>query len=255
MTIPTDLPARLAQRTAEVQAQLDAIPNEQDRPLSMTRGESHALDASRAELTHRLRGLRAAASSMAEFDDIEQDERWIKMAEFTWRPICCSELLALKSPIRDRETKHRSENLTFSIRLIDRGLGYSTLGMIVDLSCLRLGELMAAAGYAVTGDALRGPNGWRGDLTTVAKRIQERTEKRDQLLTTIEDLLLSDADRIAREEQTAQHRAILSNLIIRNGEDGRTLVYTDGDGEPLPKAQMTPAQLVAVEWLEASQRG
>lgn len=107
--------------------------------------------------------------------DQQMDERWLANLN-AWRDTISCELLSLPRRIRDQPTLDLQANLTFSLRLIDFGLsaGERHLGPVADLSPLRIGELMIAAGYDVCGPALRGPNGWIGSMPEVEKRITAR---------------------------------------------------------------------------------
>jgi hypothetical protein len=240
-------PSRIEQRLTELQQQLAAIPTLGARPLSTTRDESDAMDRARAELEQRIRGLRHTSARLSEFADIAEDERWLAF-ENTWRPALVEALVQIKSPIRDRELKLLADNLMLSIALIDRGLNVSRFAAVVDLTPTRLGQLMLQAGYAVNGDALRGPEGFRGSITQVERRLTARKQECANALAELEDLLLDDAARAAREAKHNQHRAALRTMRVQHDETGTSLVAYTHDGDPLPLSEMTPEQQAAFAW-------
>jgi hypothetical protein len=151
--------------------------------------------------------------------------------------------------------KLRAEDLTFSIKLFDFGLGISKIGPIVDLSMTAIGKLMIAAGFQTSGDGLRGPRGFRGPIDEVTARIKLLTQQKATALRALEDALITDDERIKREAEHQTFREALRTMTIQGSSDGRSLVAFTKDGDPLPRSSMTTLQQKAFDWNEAAHWG
>lgn len=240
-------------RLAALTKQRAAIPEDGQLPLSATRDQAVAYAVQRAELDRRINAIRNATVALAAPPTLDADTQWL--ANLTkWRATCSAELLAIKSPIRDKDTKERADSLTFSIRLIDFGLGVSTIGPIVSLSN-RIGQLMGEAGYATESLALRGPNGWRGSLKEVEQRIKTLTKQRIDAQEALDEALIDDDERTKREAEDKAFREAINTMDIKGSADGHSLRAFTKDGDPLDVADMTPAQRAAFARFEAAHFG
>ncbi len=226
-----------------------------DLPGSMTPRERNSYHAITAELDRRIRAIEVASSTLASLPPIEPYTKWLDLLT-TGRDTISSELLSLPRRIRDRATLDLQANLMFSLDLTYRGLnaGQRRLGPVVDLSPLRIGQLMIAAGYDVAGPALRGPNGWLGSMPEVEKLIKDLTTRRAEAQAALDEALLSDEDRAARETEHARYRATLNGMNIRNNSEGTGLVVVDEDGEERDLATLTEPERSAFTWFEAKTR-
>lgn len=237
----------LAELTALRAARKDSL----DLPGSMSERERHAYLAETTVLDQRLAAARTALAILAEVaPELAADTAWL--AHLTsWRATLCHELLDIKSPIRDKAVLERADNLTLSIRMIDFGLGASTLGPIVRLT-LRIGDLMAAAGYDIEAPALHGPRGWRGAVRETEARIAELTKRCVPVEAQLHEMLLTDDEQATRDAERAALQEVLKTMHIRNNRDGSGLVACTPDGVPLDAADMTLAQRTAFVWAAAN---
>src|SRR5947209_6638661 len=112
---------RTKERLADLTKRRAAILPVGSRPLSMPRDESDALDAGALRLDRQLAAIHTATAAIAALGSTEADELW-RGQLIIWRAALCDELLAIKSPIRDKVVMGRSLNLTFSIKAIDFGV-------------------------------------------------------------------------------------------------------------------------------------
>jgi hypothetical protein len=227
---------------AEYAALLDASAHD------TTREALDALVARRVDLERRL-GTAYTAQTTLDALGSDDDEKWRDLLT-TARARFCEERMEIKSPIRDRELKHRAEILEFSIRLIDRGLA-SSIGALEDLSSLPIGDLLLAAGYEVKVPELHGPRGWRGSLPAVEKRLAQRAAEERAARATLAEALMSDEERAAREVEAKAYRDTYNRLNLRHSLDATTLIAFR-DGRVLPVNEMTETERAVFEQANAA---
>lgn len=239
---------RIAARRAALTKQRAERKDELDLPRTLTMRQVREYASETAQLDATIAGFEAKAAAWAALPSLEPDATWLAHLT-TWRTTLCDELMTIKSPIRDREVKQRADSLTFSIKLIDFGLGINRLPEpIIDLRHLRLGELMELAGYATFGEALRTPRGWRGSLPEVGQRIKALTAQRAAAEAALDALLLTDEERAKVEAESQAHRDALNTMDLKGNADGTGLVAFTKDSDPLDVAAMTEVQRKAFEW-------
>ena len=230
---------------AQLQKELDEMLNPLDIPRTWTGRELNAYEEKRAALEARIRTIRTAAATLAALPSIEPDTKW-RDFQTTARQTIDAELLAMH-PRNDRELEQQ-QRLRFCIRLIDFGLAIGdAIGPIIDLSSTRIGELMAAAGYATDGRGLYGPNGFRGSLPETEQRIKTLTEQRADAQASLDALLITNEERAKREIEDKAFHATLNTMDLKNNSTGTGLVAYTKDGDPLDVKDMTPAQRKAFE--------
>lgn len=254
MTVTQNLLEHIAQRRSERQKQRDDRLDELDLPRTMTQRQVNEYKAETMRLGQRLVYFdRVVAEYNACISaDADADVRW-KDHQRAWRKQLCDKRMTIKSPIRDRDLQAEANSLEFSIKLIDLGFGINRLvGPIVDLSSLPLGELMAAAGYAVNGPDLYGPNGWRGSLPEVETRIANLAKRRAAAEAALDEVLLSHDERAAREAEADELRAAGNSLRLKGNAEGTGVIARDADGNELPVSAMTPLQRKAFERANAA---
>ena len=136
-----------------------------------------------------------------------------------------------------------------SIRCIDFGLG-QLRDSGRELTNLRLGELMIASGYAVTGsDRSRNYAGtlpWHGSIKEVEKRLKETARLRARGAAQLDSALLDDDVRELQERGHKRLRDALNGLRLR----GPNLLVQDVD-----ESELTPLQQEALAWARAASRG
>lgn len=116
-------------------------------------------------------------------------------------------------------------NITLSIRTIDFGLVIKDTGY--DLTTLRLGQLMIAAGYEIVGaDPDRNYSGelpWHGSIKEVEHRIKDRERRRQQAQAALDEALMDDDVRAKRDAESDIRREALNALPTRKVRgDGTT---------------------------------
>lgn len=238
MTITTH--ERLAQLTKE-SATLDTRRNQAQQ-------EVDTCSARMESLAQRASAIHVATTTLAHLAPLAPEQKWLAHLT-TWRKRLCDELLAVPRRNRDRVEMDRQQNLTFSIRLIDFGLGGTLLSPFLDLSSLRVGELMAEAGYATSGPELRGPRGWLGSIPEVKQRIEDVTKQRAKAQAALDDALMTDEERATHEAEDRVFRETLNTMDIRINDDPNVpgLVAYTKDGDVLTESEMTAAQRKAFE--------
>jgi hypothetical protein len=255
---------RIAARRAELTTKRQAIPDDDQLPASITRGELAAMQQQRAMIDRQIAALDRAVSTLAALGSAEADERWRDQLT-EWREVLCTERIEIKSPIRDPKLLGLEQNLKLSIGSIDRGPEKMRLadgGR--DLTTLRLGELMIAAGYEVTGadrdHNFVGKLPWFGSLTDVEKRISALATQRERAQAALDAVLLSDEERARVEAERTADREAFNALVVKISTDGTHLVaYRDRAafmrGEPYAATNMTPVERRAFERMDAAHRG
>jgi hypothetical protein len=244
---PETTDTRIEKRLAELTKLRAARKDDLDLPRTMTQREVNTYHAETALLDHRIAAIRTAVETLAAID-LDADQQWLAHLE-QWRKVLADELLALPPRIRDREQIARQNNLAFSIKLIDVGLGTAPLP-VVTLEPLPLGPLMQAAGYEVQGEALRGPRGWRGGMKEVERRIAAITKQRTAAQAALDAALLDDTARATAEDESRELAAAFNAMHVRMGHDGRLVAY-DEDDAVLDPSKMTEVQRKAIERMDA----
>lgn len=252
---PETTDERIAARLAAFTKQQAALPQPGALPLSTTHYEAAAIDKQRGVLAGRIATIHRAADALARLDvgAGAADACWLQQLH-TWRATLGANLLALTSPNRDRALRDRADGLTFSIKLIDHGLGAVTIGSIVSLSSLPIGHLMHEAGYVTEGPELQGPTGWRGSVKEVEQRLKAFAQRRADVLAALDEALLDDGARTQRDAEDAMQRDALHSMRIKRDRTGEGFVVFTKDGEPLDVADMTAVQRKAFERFEAANR-
>jgi len=242
------LDQRIATRRAALVKQRAERKDELDLPGTWTLRECLAYNDETAKLDDRIAAFERAVAVYAALPSLEADEKW-RDHLVAWRDHLGAELLTIKSPIRDRAVKERSDHLIFALRLIDRGFGAAKMP-IVTLEHSPLGPLMAAAGYDA--EAPHGPRGWRGGMPEVEQRIKVLTAQRAKAQDALDAALLDDAAQTAREAEHDAYRAALKTLRVQGNAEGTGLIaYDPATDEPLDPSAMTTEQKAAIKWFEA----
>jgi hypothetical protein len=240
---------RIAVRRAHLTKQRAERQDEQDLPRTMTMRQVRDYLAETARIDAEIAAFETAVATLAAVPPIEPDTRFLADA-IACRATCSAERLAIKSPIRDRALMERAQGLEWSVRLIDYGLGISSIGQILTLASTRVGELLAAAGYTIDGPGLRGPNGFRGSLPEVEARIKALTKQRTAAQAALDVLLRTDEEKAQQDATDTAFRQALATMDLKLGIDGRSLDAFTKDGHPLPVADMTEIQRKAFERFE-----
>lgn len=162
--------------------------------------------------------------------------------------------MQIKSPIRDRAMMARADDLAFSIKLIDVGLGIGTLGPIITLAPTRLGELMAAAGYATSGPELRGPQGWRGSWKEVEQRLKTLAQRRTAAQAALDAAALDDDARANQEAESRVLTEVFNRLHVKGSRDGMGYVVVAEDGGERDLTTLTDVERRAFERMDARER-
>ncbi|MGB2710115.1 MAG: hypothetical protein WBC33_01255 [Conexibacter sp.] len=235
----------------ELEQRRTARQEPRDLPRTMSQREVDAYVAATADLDARIHSAREAQATLAKLASLDDDLTWV--AHLTaWRAALCADLLEIRSPIRDKETRARSDDLTFSIRLID---GFKTTLPVVDLSSTRIGRFMAEAGYAVVGEALHGPRGWRGSLPDVERRVKQQQQQRAAAEHRLADALLDDDARAKRDAEAAARRQTLDSMRLRGSSNGGPykLVPVRSDGTAMIDLdELSAAQREALDHANAA---
>ena len=242
---------RIAKRRAELTKQRAERQDELDLPRTMTLRQVRAYLAETAALDQRIAAFEAAVTAYTSLTPLEPDQQWRDFLTTARRTID-AELLAMHPRIRNEKELEQQQRLTFSLRLIDFGLGISTIGPIISLASTRVGELMQAADFAVSGDDLRGPRGFRGSLPETEQRLKTLTRQRTAVQAALDAVLMTDEERAAREAEGQAYRDALNSMEIRGGDGLRA--YHKDTGEPLDVSAMTEVQRRAFERADAAER-
>lgn len=242
---------RISRRLAELTARREAIPTPGNRPLSMTQDEAAALDNELLNLERQIAFIRRATAAQEALGSAEVDERWVEQLT-GWRSALCGELLTIRSPIRDPVTMGTSRNLTLSIKCIDFGLRvFKDSGW--ELANSKLGQLMREAGYEQTGaDPSRNYSGelpWFGSLPEVEKRLTMLAAQRADAKTALDEALMSDEERAAREAENKAYRDAYNSMNVKNSADPTKpgLRVVDDFNEDIDETTLTPMQQKALE--------
>jgi hypothetical protein len=246
MTTPT-LDTRIATRRAELTKLRAAIPEAGKLPLSTTYDEAAAIAAQRQEIDAEIKAFNTAVETWEALPTLERDQRWFDFAT-TAHATIEAQRSAMHPRIRNEQELEQSQRLKFSLELLDRGFAANRLqSQIMDLSSTRIGELMAAAGFLVSGPELRSPYGWQGSLKETADRLRVLTRQRAQAQVQLDLVLRTAEERAAQAAEDQVFHAALRTMDLKNGPDGCSLVAFTKDGDPLPVAEMAVAQRKAFE--------
>jgi hypothetical protein len=235
-TVEHSIDARIQARLAELTTQR----NEHQTALTNLQRQMDDHVAKMARCDGRLAEISSVEIRRAGLGSDEADLKWRDFL-MSARASMVDELLAIKSPTRDRQTQNLSEDLTFSILLIDR------VGSVVTLEPTRIGRLMAADGYATDMPELRGPDGWRGSLPEVERRLAHRARERAAVQIDLGRVLLIDEEYAAREAETETYRTLCNRMRLRLGQDGQRVPHRD-DGSVISLEELTPEQAKALAW-------
>lgn len=222
---------RIASRLADLTAKRAAIPDDDALPASTTRAELAVIQQQRLDVDRQLAQFNKAVAAVATLGTVEDDARWRdQLIEF--RAALNADLLAQKPVIRDPHRLGVAKNLTLSIEAIDYGPQvFAGTGWSLENS--RLGALLIAAGYAMT-DADPSTNyvgklPWFGALREVEQRIADLATQRAQVEANLEDQLMTDEQRAAREAEAKALRDAINGLDVKIAPDGKSLVAYQND--------------------------
>ncbi|MEQ1761275.1 MAG: hypothetical protein ABL986_23445 [Vicinamibacterales bacterium] len=250
-TPPTREALITAKRAALTKQRADRL-DPLDFPRVWTMRQCDVYSSETVRIDREIAAFERAVSAAQPNSDLDLDTQWL--AHLTaWRDVLCTELLTIKSPIRDRDIKAQADALTWAIRLIDFGFRIAPLG-ITTLAPTRIGELMVGAGYTVEGDGLRGAHGWRGSLPEVEHRIATLTQQRTAALAALDAVLLDDAARATVEAEAQDYRDALNRLHLKGSPDGQGYVVCDEQGDVRDLTTLTPAERTAFERVDAAYR-
>ena len=102
---------------------------------------------------------------------------------------------------------------------------------------------MAAEGYDVVGlELLRGPNGFKGGIEEVEKRIKDCAKRRADAHKVLDVLLRSDEEKTTQDAEDAVFREAMNTMHCKNNSTGTGLTAFTLDGDPLDVKDMTPEQ-------------
>jgi hypothetical protein len=243
----------IEQRLATLQQELATRKEDSDLPGNLSPRERMAYHARTADLNARISAIRVAAERLAALTaSLGADIKWLNHLE-QWRVQLCSELKTIQTkPAPAKEKKDAADDIIFSMRVLDFGFRNSL--PIVTLAPTRLGGLMADAGYATEGEALRGPNGWRGNLEDTERRVKSLRLQHAEAQVALEKALLTDEERVERDAETVALRDAFNGMNVTLGADGRTLTAFTPDGDELEIEDMTEMQRRAFERMAAAQQ-
>jgi hypothetical protein len=221
----------------------------QDLPHTTTMREAMAYGAETAAIDHRLATAKAALATLAELSDETAESEWLDRLN-AWRTTLCDELLAILSPVRDKQLLARKETLTLSIRCIDVGPGvFRDTGYALETSAL--GALMREAGYEVAGADLTrnfvGALPWHGSVRETERRLKDRARRRAIAQAQLDAVLLDEAERKQQEARSKALREAANALDIRIGADGGLRVV-GANNEAIDESTLTPLQREALDF-------
>lgn len=162
---------------AAVREELKRMPSLLDLPASWTRRQIDEHETRRMTLDNNARRIQSELERLIEHDtQLRPLEEWREHL-LAWRRTLADELSALPAPKSPRE-QGVIQNYTLSLRAIDDAFrpdtGYA-------LQSLRLGALMAAAGFVADTPAdgqMFGNLAWHGSLPNTDYRIADLTKRR-----------------------------------------------------------------------------
>lgn len=183
-------------------------------------------------IAQRMSAAQVAKTVLAGLPDTAFDERLVAQLT-TWRQVLCDELLQLPRRSHEIADMGRQRNLVLSVQAIDLGPDV-TSGTGYDLTTLRLGQLMRAAGHEPAGaDPERnyvGKMPWFGTLPEVESRIADVRRQQDDAERQLADALLDDGARAQKESEARTRRDALNAAPVRKvrGDGSRYDKYPDG---------------------------
>jgi len=136
-------------------------------------------------------------------------------------------------PTHDTYDEALAANLTLSIKVIDEGLPVLEKSTY-DLTTIRLAKLMIEDGYGIIGRDPRinflGTLPWHGSIPEVEERIATVERRRAEAQSALDDALLSDEERAARDAQADIRRAEANAAPTRKvrGDGSQYLKHVDG---------------------------
>jgi hypothetical protein len=231
----------------------NALPEDPDLPFATTKREQEEIARQRIDLDRRLRRARAALDELAACKAADPDPNWIDFLRVA-RDTLTSELMAIAT---DRKAFPRRHVLTLSVHVIDRGPDLLTnSGFMVDT--LPIGDLMKAAGHQIVGaDPLHNysgeipwPSGAHG-LHDLERVIKANDRRRARAQAQLDEALMDDEEREARDAEAVRQRKVLDELRIKHDPSGRPRPR-DAEGNFLDPADLTEDQRAAFEKVYAS---
>lgn len=238
-TTPT-LDERITTRRATLTKALAARKDPLDLP-PMTQREENAYVAETAKIDAKIATLNTTVATYAALPSLDTEIAWLGFLQSSRKTID-AEILAMPPRIRNEKELEQQQRLVWSMRLIDFGFGIAVHLPIVDLSSTRIGELMAAAGYATSGPELRGPRGWQGPIKETETRIKHLTAQRATAQAALDVVLLDDTERAKHDAASAARRAVLDSLHLKMNSTGTGYVPCDEYGDVRDPATLTPEQ-------------
>jgi hypothetical protein len=239
--------SRIAAHRAALAKLLAERKDPMDLPRTMTQREVNDYSTATSMLRQQIADFESVASQWAALSPPADNATWLAHLH-SWRQTLSDELLTIKSPIRDKDTKERSDRLAWSIRFVDFGWRIAPPTMpIVDVSHTPIGALMSQAGHATGGEALRGPRGWQGSIREIEQRTKELTKQRAAIAKTLDRLLVTPEELAQSESESQAFRAAMATMFVKINRDGNGLTAETLDGDPLSVEDMTPAQRDAFE--------
>lgn len=191
--------------------------DEGDLPNSTTHNEAAAYCAHTATLDGRILRARDAVATLLDLEPkLVPDMRW--RADLTlWRDQFCKALLAMKPGDRSREAMELQNGLRLSITVIDRGCGTWPNGAVM-LGGPLVDVITATGAYF---QAERPGVPWFGSMPEVEHRIADMQKRLATAQAQLDEALLDDDARAARDAESQARRDKLNTTPVRK---------TRGDG-------------------------
>jgi hypothetical protein len=218
-----------------------------DLPRTMTQREVNDYSTATSMLRQQIADFESVVSQWAVLPPPTDDTVWLAHLH-SWRQTLSDELLTIKSPIRGKDAKERSDRLAWSIRFVDFGWSIAPPNLpIVDVSHMPIGKLMDDAGFSTVGEALRGPHGWQGSIREIKQRTKELTKQRAAIQKALDRLMVTPDESAQAEAESQTFAAAMRTMDIKNNARGNGLVALTLDGDPLSVDDMTSEQRSAFE--------
>ncbi len=181
--------------TAKIQQQLSEMLDPLDIPRTWTQRQLEAYETQRGNLGVILRELGTNHATLVQVTPkIEADEKW-EADLLAMRTTLLQELATLPPQIRLEKDLHFMTNRKISVRIVDFG-PHADGQWTRDISTLRLGELLLAAGYRQfeperNTNATVGEIEFHGCLAEVQPRLKDLRARRDDAQKRLNDALLA----------------------------------------------------------------
>jgi hypothetical protein len=189
----------------DLQAELDAMLDARDIPLSWTVGQRDAYEARRRLFTRRISIIRTATRELAEVDPlIVRLTKELSDLDAIRRE-CGEELIAIPSHSRERATLNRRQGLEISIRAIDAR--FDLLNECIP-TVLPLFEKLKARGYIAPPDSAWNPmRALFGSKPAIERRLFDLQRRRDEAQTRLDAALCDAVTTSARGSSKASQEA------------------------------------------------